>query len=63
MHFKIFKLETEKRTIIAKKGIEEEGVRCVELASFRTKELRDFTYERLKAFMEVSPEYKDRKFI
>ncbi|WP_065324344.1 hypothetical protein [Tritonibacter mobilis] len=63
MNYHIYKIVTAKRTIISKKSIEADDVRVVALASFKTEQLRDWTYDRLQSFMEASPDYKDRKFV
>ena len=63
MDYHIYKIVTAKRTIISKKSIEADAVRVVALASFNTEQLRNWTYDRLQAFMEASAEYQDRKFI
>ena len=63
MDYHIYKIVTAKRTIISKKKIDSDDIRVTTLASFKTEQLRDFTFARLQAFMEASPDYQDRKFV
>ena len=64
MKFSIYKIEHNGKIAISKKSVQKDNFRCVELASFKTEQLRDFTYESLRQTMKLnSAEYGDRKFI
>lgn len=64
MNYHIFKIEAAGKVAITRKEVDEEAdMKVTTLASFRTAKLRDWTFDRLKTFMSVNEEYKDRRFI